>query len=62
MAKVREVIKKLQRLEKENGNVEFTIYDSISKITFRVDEDGIYFDDTLKDIYIGISQRIRKEE
>ena len=62
MAKVSEVIKKLQRMEEENGDVELTVYNSISGITCIVKEDEIYFDDTYKDIYIGISQRIRKEE
>lgn len=54
MAKVSEVIAKLQKLEDEHGDRECTIYKSFDKEITPVNEDQIYFDEHHKDIYIGI--------
>ena len=59
MAKLSEVIQRLERLKDENGDVEFVIYNGfdrkggIEKIT-KVDPDKIFFDDHFKDAFIGI--------
>ena len=54
MAKISEIIKKLQRLEEEYGNRELTIYKSFDETTQKINVDSIYFDETIKDIYISI--------
>ena len=54
MAKIKEVINKLQKLERKYGNKEFTIYQSFDEKTTEIDVDNIYYDEDEKDIYIAI--------
>lgn len=54
MAKINDIIIKLQRLEDKHGNVNLNIYKSFDKKTVKINEDDIYFDEKLNDIYIGI--------
>lgn len=58
MAKISEVINKLQKLKKEKGNIEIEIYNNVRKITFKVEECEIYdeieFDDIFSNVYVGI--------
>lgn len=54
MANIQAVIKKLQQLEQEYGNIELKIYHSFNKETKTIDESQIYYDEEMNDIYIGI--------
>ena len=51
---IKDLIKKLEKIEQENGNVEVNIYKSFDKKTISFDDDDIHFDDNKKDCYIGI--------
>jgi hypothetical protein len=50
--KIRELIKKLEMIEQQNGNVEVTIYRSFDKKN--VSFSDVCFDDGLQDCYITI--------
>ena len=54
MATIKEVINKLSELEEKYGDVELVIYNSFDKKATRIDESQIYYDEALKDVYIGI--------
>ena len=54
MATIREVINKLSKLEEKYGDVELVIYNSFEGKTTWIDESQIFYDDELKDTYIGI--------
>ena len=54
MATIREVINKLSELEEKYGDVELVIYKSFEDKTTQIDESQIFYDDKLKDVYIGI--------
>ena len=48
------LIKKLQELVEQEGDLDFTIYNSFEKRTLHPREGDIFFDSKTKDIYIGI--------
>lgn len=54
MATIKEVINKLSELEEDYGDVELVIYNSFENKTTKIDESQIYYDEELKDVYIGI--------
>ena len=54
MSKLNEVINRLAQLEEQHGGRELNIYNSFGEKTIAVDIDQIYYDDKLKDVYIGI--------
>ena len=54
MATIKEVIDKLSELEEKHGDVELVIYNNFEEKTTRIDESQIYYDEELKDAYIGI--------
>jgi len=54
MATIKEVINKLSELEEKYGDVELGIYKSFDNKTTRIDESQIFYDDELKNAYIGI--------
>lgn len=54
MAQVNDLITALSMLEEKHGNVEVNIYHGFDKETTGIDVSNIYYDEELKDIYIGI--------
>lgn len=54
MTKINEVITKLQELEGKHGNVNIEIYESFDKKDTKIDVDEIFYDNKLKNVYIGI--------
>ena len=54
MAKISEIIKKLQELEEEYGDTEFSVYNSSTDETTHISPDDISFDEAIKDIFIEI--------
>ena len=54
MSKVSEIINTLQKLQESNGDVDCNIYISTNDVTRPINTDDIAFDDTEKDIYIGV--------
>lgn len=50
-----EVINKLQELVNKNGDVDFHIFNHEEQTTHHILEGDIAFNDSEKDIYIGIS-------
>ena len=54
MATIKEVINKLSEFEEKYGDVELVIYNSFKRKTTQIDESQIYYDEVVKDVYIGI--------